>query len=129
MCTSSEVYSIEGAEAHRHYDEHVNPTFKPQKPKLKRKDIKRKLLRPQVSVSSIGGITPHSSLEEVSRNLLVCKFCPLSFTKPSSLKEHVNGIHLRIKMFHCKMCGEAFKWRSLLSSHRKKFCPFTDPSE
>lgn len=75
--------------------------------------------------TTFSGITPSSALGEVGRSVFACNFCSMTFTVAASLKEHVNGIHLQIKMFHCEMCGEAFKWRSDLSKHRRIVCPFT----
>ncbi|ESO07684.1 hypothetical protein HELRODRAFT_135774, partial [Helobdella robusta] len=49
----------------------------------------------------------------------LCQNCSAVFTQMKSLKEHVDGVHLQKKSFHCVDCGEAFKWRACLSKHRR----------
>ena len=68
----------------------------------------------------------------------VCKFCKLTFTDPSTLRQHVNNVHGdNFKPFLCKKCGKRFAKMSVLQSHwkthlvpvedRKKYqCDFCD---
>ena len=63
-----------------------------------------------------------------------CDLCSGLFKSQRNLNDHIRGKHLARQTYSCLACGLRFRWRSTLSSHRKKGCPLmaqerTDPCE
>jgi len=55
----------------------------------------------------------------VARRVMPCPICSAAFETNQSLRDHVNGVHLRKKCFRCVDCGEGFMWRAQLSRHQR----------
>lgn len=90
--------------------------------------VKTKCAQPSVKLSKRSPSTntegaPDDSI--IGRAVMQCAYCDAVFNRSHVLKEHVNGVHFKKKMFHCPDCGESFKWRAELSRHRRVpgLCP------
>ena len=55
---------------------------------------------------------------------LPCPYCPTLLKGKPNLQDHIRAIHMAVKKYRCKQCGEAFKWRNSLSRHRRTVCPY-----
>ena len=51
--------------------------------------------------------------------IMPCPMCAAPFESRQSLREHINGIHLRKKCFRCEACGESFMWRAQVWKHQR----------
>ena len=56
-------------------------------------------------------------LARVKRKHHICDECGHSFPKPSKLKRHVDGVHLKLKPFKCDKCDLAFFQEGALKNH------------
>ncbi|ESO07967.1 hypothetical protein HELRODRAFT_190829 [Helobdella robusta] len=49
-----------------------------------------------------------------------CHICHATLSNPLSLKNHIQGTHLALKLRRCNLCGETFKWTMQLARHKKR---------
>ena len=56
-------------------------------------------------------------LARVKRKHHICDECGHSFPKPSKLKRHVDGVHLKLKPFKCEYCNKSFSMAPTLNRH------------
>lgn len=52
-----------------------------------------------------------------------CDQCDSAFTENSSLKRHINALHLNIKPFKCDHCYATFTQSSVLKGHMSRPIP------
>ena len=45
-----------------------------------------------------------------------CRYCDAELLNAKSLNDHIKGAH-QGRMYHCRTCGKAYKWRSPLRYH------------
>lgn len=53
---------------------------------------------------------------------LECHICKTVVKSRQTLNDHIQGTHLSRYRYKCTFCGLGFKWRSMLSYH-KRACP------
>lgn len=53
---------------------------------------------------------------------LECHICKTVLKSRQTLNDHIQGTHLSRYRYKCTFCGLGFKWRSMLSYH-KRACP------
>ena len=46
-----------------------------------------------------------------------CEICKMCLSSKNSLKQHINGVHLKIKPFQCKLCKKYFSEKQHLKRH------------
>lgn len=66
----------------------------------------------------VGQLVKHMPVHSKTKRH-ACPHCPKRFRHESTLKQHVNAIHLRLKQYHCPFegCKEGFADRSSLRYH------------
>lgn len=66
----------------------------------------------------VGQLVKHIAVHSKTKRF-ACSQCPKRFQHGSTLKQHMNAIHLRLKQFHCPIedCKEGFYDRSSLRYH------------
>ncbi|ELU08279.1 hypothetical protein CAPTEDRAFT_220098 [Capitella teleta] len=76
------------------------------------------------------GDHPYIVRQEGPPRCYLCKLCNLTFKTFRIACDHLRGIHENTYMYFCNVCGESFKWRSTLRTHKLKTqCGATANSE
>ncbi|XP_065085410.1 transcription factor grauzone-like isoform X2 [Ochlerotatus camptorhynchus] len=52
-----------------------------------------------------------------------CTYCPKTFSKSITLKEHVAAVHTGVVLYSCPFCLKAFNSHANMHSHKKKMHP------
>jgi hypothetical protein len=70
---------------------------------------------------------PHIVRQDGPPRTYSCRLCNLTFKTFRIACDHLRGIHENTYMYFCNVCGESFKWRSTLRTHKLKTpCGNTD---
>ncbi|XP_062562513.1 zinc finger protein 12-like [Armigeres subalbatus] len=87
-----------------------------EEPEALRSQTQRKVKVCPICGKSVSQLSKHLPMHsDVKRH--VCSFCSKQFAHDTTLRKHINSIHLKLKKYQCKQCQESFTDPSSLRYH------------